>query len=178
MVVLGVDPGFASLGLAAVELLPVGDRVLRCWVVRTEQSSKKRTVRASEDNVRRAQELALALEQAVEAFRPCAIAAETMSWPRNAGAAAKVALGWGVLCAVAHRHCLPLLQASPQDVKRAVCGSKTASKDEVIAAVELRWPDVCLPPQKTLQEHAADACAVVVACLDAPALQMARRLSA
>jgi crossover junction endodeoxyribonuclease RuvC len=178
MIVLGVDPGFASLGLAAVELGVDTCAPLAAWVVRTEPSARKRAVRASEDNVRRCLELATALEAAVTRWRPVALAAETMSWPRNAGAAAKVALGWGVVVAMAHRHGLPLVQASPMDVKRALLGRKTASKEEMIAEVGRRWPDLELPPQATLQEHAADAVAVVLACLDSPALQMARRLSA
>ena len=65
----------------------------------------------------------------------------------------------------------------PQDVKRAVTGSKTASKDDVIAAIEVRFPDVEWPKQTTLWEHAADSVGVVLACLDSPALQMARRLA-
>jgi crossover junction endodeoxyribonuclease RuvC len=177
VIVLGVDPGFASLGLAAVEL--AGDvRPLEAWVVRTEPSSRKRAVRASEDNVRRCVELATALEAAVTRWKPVALAAETMSWPRNAGAAAKVALAWGVLVALAHRHGLPLVQASPPDVKRALLGRKSAAKEEMIAEVERRWPELELPSQVTLQEHAADAVAVVLACLDSPVLVMARRLTA
>lgn len=176
MIVLGVDPGFASMGFAAVAVDPVGDLANAVWVVRTEKSTKKGNVRASEDNVRRAMELSFRLEEAVANWAPLAVAAETMSWPRNAGAAAKVALAWGVLCSVAKRHGLPLVQASPQQVKLAICGSKTASKEEVIAAVRKRWPELELPKQVTLQEHAADAAAVVVACLDSEVLRMARKL--
>lgn len=170
MIILGVDPGFASLGLAAVELTLQTCAPLAAWVVHTEPSARKQAVRASEDNVRRCGELATALEAAVTRWSPVALAAETMSWPRNAGSAAKVALCWGVLVAVAHRHGLPLVQASPQDVKRALLGTKTASKEEMIAEVERRWPGLELSTQATLQEHAADAVAVVVACLDSPVL--------
>jgi crossover junction endodeoxyribonuclease RuvC len=177
-VVLGIDPGFASIGFAAVGLASASERVLRAWVVRTEPSARKRQVRASEDNARRAMEIAAAVEAALGEFAPVALAAETMSWPRNAAAAAKVALAWGVLCAAAHRHRLPLVQASPQEVKRAVCGRKSASKGEVIEALELRYPDIELPDQLTLQEHAADATAVVVACLEADVIRMARRMAA
>jgi crossover junction endodeoxyribonuclease RuvC len=176
--VLGVDPGFAAFGLAAVELVEAGLRPVAAWVERTEPSARKRAVRASEDNVRRAQELAAALERAVARFAPVAVAAETMSWPRDAGAATKVALAWGVLVAAAHRHGLPLVQASPQEVKRALVGRKSAGKAEIVAEIERRWPELELPAQATLQEHAADAVAVVVACQTSEVLQMARRLSA
>jgi Holliday junction resolvasome RuvABC endonuclease subunit len=59
-----------------------------------------------------------------------------------------------------------------------MCGTKTASKDEIAAAVEARFPDVIWPTQSTLQEHVADAVAVVVACLPAEVLRLARRMSA
>ena len=177
MIVLGVDPGFAALGLAAVEIGAGAPQPRAAWVERTEPSPRKRAVRASEDNVRRAQELANALERAIAEWQPVALAAETMSWPRNAGAVAKVALAWGAVCACASRHALPVVQASPQDVKRALVGRKSASKEEVIAEVERRFPELELPEARTLQEHAADATAVVLACLDSPVLGMARQLA-
>jgi Holliday junction resolvasome RuvABC endonuclease subunit len=89
-----------------------------------------------------------------------------------------VALAWGVVVAVAQRHGLPLVQASPQEVKLALVGRKSAPKEEIVAEVERRWPELELPSQVTLQEHAADAVAVVLACLDSPVLEMARGVAA
>lgn len=175
MIVLGVDPGFAALGLAAVDVSPDGEHLVDCWVVTTEPSTRKQAVRDSEDNARRAREITRALQTALDVHRPTVVAAETMSWPRNASSAAKVALAWGALCALLERGGLPLVQASPQDVKRAVCGVKNASKDDVALAVEARFPEVTWPTKATLQEHAADAIAVVVACLDSELVRLARR---
>lgn len=179
MILLGVDPGFAVMGFAAVELHPDKHRdKLTCWVVRTEPSHRKRNVRASEDNVRRTREIAKAVSKAIYEHEPLVLCVETMSWPRNAGSVAKIALAWGALCAVAERHGIAIVQASPQEVKKAVTGSKTASKAEVIQAIEARWPDVVWPEQATLVEHAADAAAVVLATLDSDVVRLARRASA
>lgn len=177
MIVLGIDPGFAALGLAVVEL---GDvvRVPRCWVERTEPSAKKRSVRQSEDLVRRCRELAVALERAIAEWHPAVACAETMSWPRDQKAATRVALAWGVIAAILERHGIPLVQASPQEVKKSLCGRKDASKDDVQVAVEGLVEAVTWPPQKTLIEHAADAIAVVLTCRDSEVLRMARRLVA
>ena len=177
-VVVGVDPGFATFGVSVVQLLPDRERVLDTAVLRTEKAHRKLTVRASEDNARRARELAFALSARLDRYRPVAVCAETMSWPRNASSAAKVALGWGVLCALLDSRRIPLVQASPQDVKKAVTGRKDASKDEVVLAVEARYPEVEWPSQSTLQEHAADAVAVVVACLDSEVIRLLRRSAA
>jgi Holliday junction resolvasome RuvABC endonuclease subunit len=88
-------------------------------------------------------------------------------------------MAWGVLVAVAKRRSLPIVQATPQEVKRAVTGSKTASKVEVQNALELLYPTApAWPTRKALVEHAADALAVVVACLDAPVIGLARRMAA
>jgi len=176
MIVLGCDPGFASLGLATVDIGPTSERLVDCWVVRTEPSAKKRDTRQSEDLARRARELAAHLERAVVAHQPAVVCAETMSWPRDMKAATRVALAWGALCAVLERHGIPLVQASPQEIKKTLCGRKGASKGDIALAVERRFPDVTWPSQATLQEHAADAIAVVLACLQAETVRLARRL--
>jgi crossover junction endodeoxyribonuclease RuvC len=178
VIVLGIDGGFASMGLAAVHIRGDRETLTQAWVVRTELSSRKLGVRSGDDSCRRARELAAAVELAIQTHSPAAIAIESPSWPRSAGVAAKMGIAFGIVFALAEKHRLPLVMASPQEVKKALCGSKTATKDEIILAVESRFPDIVWPKQKTLWEHAADACAVVVACLDSPALQMARRLSA
>lgn len=175
MIVLGIDGGFASLGLSVVDLQPDQERLLDVWVVRTEKSAKKLGVRSGDDTARRARELAHHVELAITSRQPGALALEAPSWPRNAGVAAKIGVAFGVVFALAEKHHLPLVMASPQDVKLAVVGSKTATKDDVIAAVERRFPDVTWPSTRSLWEHAADAVGVVVACLDSDVLRMARR---
>jgi len=176
--IIGVDPGFACLGLARVALLPGGGERVECLeVIRTEASARKREIRATDDNLRRAGELAAALDGWIGPD-VVAICSESQSWPRNAATTAKVGMCWGVIAAVAHRHGLPVLQASPQEIKRAVAGRKTASKGEIMVALECRYDD--LPPwpaQKGLVEHAADALAAVVACLDHPMFLMTRRMA-
>jgi len=174
--VLGIDPGFAALGLALVELEQEGERVRRLEVVTTEPSARKLEVRASDDNLRRTCELAAALEERIGP-EVIALAVEAQSWPRNAGSSVKVALAWGALAAVAQRHGLPVLQASPQEVKRAIAGAKTASKAEVQTALELRYAEMPdWPARRDQVEHAADALAAAVACLDHAVVKLARRM--
>lgn len=183
MIVMGIDPGFAAFGIAKVEVRPARDGgldvlALETRVLRTAPSAKKAAVRSSEDLVRRCGELVLGIEAAVQDWKPLALAGETMSWPRDLRAATRVALAWGVIAAIASRYSLPVVQASPQDVKKALVGSKSASKEEIIGAVLARWPHLELPKQTTLHEHAADAAAVVYACRDSQVITMAARIGA
>jgi crossover junction endodeoxyribonuclease RuvC len=178
VIVLGIDSGLAACGLAAVRLLPAGEQLVEIQVFTSKPSDRKVGVRAADDVARRARELAVVMGLALEQYRPVALAIESPSWPRNAGSAAKMGIAFGVAFGMAERFGLPLVQATPMDVKLAVTGRKTASKDEVILAVETRFPGIEWPRQTTLWEHGADAVGVVLACLNSEPLRMARRLAA
>ncbi len=176
LALLGIDPGFSAIGLARLELRPDGSEVVDdLAVIVTEPSAKRRKVLATEDNVRRLQEIGAALAPWI-ASDVVAICAESQSWPRNAGSSAKVGMSWGTIAELARVARVPILQASPQQVKRALTGRKDASKDEVRAALEARYqvrPE--WPRQKGLVEHAADALACAVVCTGAPEVLAARR---
>jgi len=180
MYLLGIDPGFAAVGYALVELLPVGERVEELGVLLTEKSGKVRAVRASDDNVRRGREIDFGLwSVASSSMRSVvAICAESMSFPRHAGNAAKMAMCWGVIVGISARLGIPIVQASPQEVKKAVVGKKDASKEEVQAALKARYPcpATSVPFTKTRIEHPFDALGAVVACLDSEVVRLARKM--
>jgi len=179
--VLGIDPGFASVGYAVVVLTPTKELVAEVGLLRTEPSAKKRKVLVADDNFRRSQEIARDLRHLVRDHQIQLICAESMSFPRNASSAAKVALCWGVLASLSHQLGLALLQASPQEVKKRVCGKRDASKEEVQEALTLRFPDL---PEKlgsvpaSLREHPYDALASVLPCLDSETVKLARQMCA
>jgi Holliday junction resolvasome RuvABC endonuclease subunit len=179
MIVLGIDPGFASFGTAVVELTPTTERVHRLGVIRTEKSNKKRNCLAADDNIRRAREISDALEVLSDEWDFRAVCAEAMSFPRSSSVAGKMCLAWGVVTAWMQRLDLALVQASPQTVKLAVCGNKQASKDEVQAALVKRYGAevarllVNLPAGQ--HEHPFDALGAVVACLESDVVRMGRR---
>ena len=184
--VLGIDPGFASVGYVVVNIASENLTPVKMGLIETVKSANKRNVRASEDNLERAKEIADALQKLIKDYNIRLICAETMSYPRNSGAAAKMAMCWGVIAALAHQHSIPVTQASPQEVKKAVCGKKDASKEEVQAAVAARFPvvaahdkdgDGILNVAKSKQEHPYDALAVVVACSTSEVFLFARRMA-
>lgn len=180
--VLGLDPGFASFGWA---LLFLGahagdDRVVLGGVIHTEKSAKKRSVRASDDNVRRTRELIAELTALYDEHEPVAFAAESFSPPRNSGTAAKVAFAWGSVTTIAYlSNDVPILQCSPQELKLAVVGAKTASKEEIEAALAARYPEAREHLGAIAQgdrEHVWDAIGSAHACLDTEVVRLARRM--
>lgn len=164
MKVLGIDPGFSSLGWSVWEVTKVDTNPIRCGVIRTEKATRKVQVRASEDNIQRAQHIYDELFSLITINDCKLICTETMSWPRNAGVVAKMGIVWGVIASVASRNGTPIIQASPVDIKKAMTQDAKASKDKMIEWVRMVFPDLQFPEQETLHEHCADAVAAVWAC--------------
>jgi Holliday junction resolvasome RuvABC endonuclease subunit len=170
MIVIGVDPGFAALGLAALDT-DVGPVELH--VIRTQKTRRKNAMMA-DDNVRRIRHLADQMEMFSATYSGI-VCAEAQSWPRSASACAKVGMCWGVIVALSH----DVLQLSPQAIKKHLCGSRSASKDAVRTALEGRYaiPPEMWPQPKSVQEHAADALAAAVTCWEIhPVLRAARKI--
>lgn len=173
--VLGLDPGFANLGWCVVELYPEGKaRALSAGVFRTQKEAKKLNVYASHDDIRRSREIARALAELIDGFNVSAICAESMSFPRNSSAAAKIALSWGVITAHADLHALPIVALSPQAIKLAVARNKAASKEDVAKGVRAQMAGIAVelkhvPASK--QEHPYDAAASVLAARDSDVIR-------
>ena len=122
MKVLGIDTGLANYGFAVVEFItPTEMRLDRVGEVTTKKSSKKANVLAASDNVRRAREIYRALDPVFAEVG--VICMESQSWPRNASAIGKLGLSFCVTAALAERHGLPVIAASPQAIKKASPGA-------------------------------------------------------
>lgn len=176
--VLGTDIGFASFGVAVVELGDAAETVYELDVIRTDKSSKKSNVLATEDNIRRTREICVALRALIRRHNIRAICGEAMSFPRSSSVAGKMCLAWGVVAALTVEFDLPLVQCTPMQLKKAVCGNKSAAKEDVETALLERYGDAVdrlftgLPSQR---EHCFDALGSVVAGLDSEVLRMARK---
>jgi crossover junction endodeoxyribonuclease RuvC len=179
--VLGIDPGFAMCGVGVVQLTAQREHVVGVSVVETKPAGKQSDILTTIDNVRRGRELAGQLNTIIEDVRPIAIAAESMSFPPHASAAAKMAMCWGVLCALSYRYDLPLIQAGPKAIKKAVCGRASASKLDVQQVLSKRYSGAFerftrdYPQSK--HEHGFDAIGAVVACLDSDVIRIARGMA-
>ena len=159
--ILGVDPGVASTGLAAVR--GDGRRTDVVW------SSTVRTPAGLAEPLR-LDALHQAITAAIAAHRPEAVAIERLMWGRNVGSAMGVARASGVLLLAAAQASVPVFEYAPLEVKMAVTGSGTASKADL-----RRFLGMLGVSDVPEQPDAADACAVAICHLTGSALRNATR---
>jgi Holliday junction resolvasome RuvABC endonuclease subunit len=181
MMILGVDPGLAHLGLALY--LPDTTSVWAMTTIRTKPAKDRKHHYKADDNVRRARDLAqgmsgwLSTQMCYRGVpRIKAICAEAQSWPRNAAASAKVGMAWGVIVAWGY-YDIPIYQLSPQKIKKHLCGKNSASKQAVRDALMARYDiaDDMWPSTKKGREDAGDALAAAVACWETHPVLVAAR---
>jgi len=170
MKVIGLDSGLASFGWVVAEYSSANGapRFYRGGVLKTAPS---KDVRKGLDASRRATFLFDALWKEFRSEDEVAcIAVEALAFP-----AGKIL--WSVLSGLGRARGLVdalsvtlgvgIYEATPQELKKAVTGSTSASKEEVIARLVERHPEAgrMLETRPASQrEHLADACAAVIAC--------------
>lgn len=178
LMVLGVDPALTRFGYAVVSIgrRTEDDRLVDLGAIRTERSAKKLRVREMDDSSRRARQIAEGLTALLLKYEPKLICAESLSLPRSAGSAAKVARAWGVLDAMAFAHDeSPILQSTPQEIKMAVCKVVTANKYDIRNALLARFDaNKWLNLPDDVAEHGFDALGAVVAAEASEPMKMLR----
>lgn len=186
---IGLDPGLANFGIAVAELPNLGSgkpRFIELKALRTEPSKDKKKLRKMDDTAERCTYLAEQLNDLVLAHKPIALCVEAIALPYRPGRAPQTsvisALGRvrGLIDMLAVVHQLPVLEESPQRVKKAATGSIGSTKSLVQEALEREYPELreLWPPQRTLHEHAADACGAIHACRGADVILAARAAAA
>ena len=122
MLVLGVDPGTLSTGYGIVQRRGPTLRLIHCGAIRNA---------AGISMPLRLRTIHNALRSVIERFHPDEFAIESAFHGRNAQAALKLGHARGVAILAAVEQELPTTEYSPREVKKAVVGSGTASKEQV-----------------------------------------------
>ena len=147
--VLGVDPGTSAVGLACVA--GDGTRVRLTW------SCTVRT-RPTDPGAGRLQRIYRAIGEAIQAYRPDAVALERLMWGKNIGSAMEVARASGAVMVAAAEAGVQVEEYAPLEVKMAVTGSGNASKEQVRRGLTLLLGQGAVPTEP----NAADAVAVAL----------------
>jgi crossover junction endodeoxyribonuclease RuvC len=161
-VVLGVDPGTASVGIAVVER--GGRRPVVRWATTVRTSSASPLA----DRLRLIYQ---AVSEALRDHEASVVAMERLMWGRNTRSAMEVARASGVIVLAAAHAGVPVEEYAPLEVKMAVTGSGNAPKDQVRRALV----QLLSPEGVPSQPDAADAVAVALCHLQQSGLRRAVR---
>jgi len=162
-VVMGIDPGFASLGVSVIGRPTQGKiQLLHMGMVATQKAKKKERVnlRVTNDDQRRYDEIYDALELLRQRFRPTAVGVEAYHPHVKAASGWKTAVVYGGIMfwsKAVNIYCAPYV---PQDLKRRFCGNQSGSKPEVASAATQLVEGASaayLATNKTDQEHVGDS---------------------
>lgn len=123
MRILGVDPGLTRCGLGVVDA--AGAR--KVSLVHVEAATSP----AGEPTEQRLGRLADAIEAAMDAYEPQAIALERVFAQHNVRTVMGTAQVSGVVMLLARRRGLPVVMYTPSEVKAAVTGDGRAQKAQV-----------------------------------------------
>lgn len=148
MIVMGIDPGLANLGLGLVE----GDarRAQHLYhVCLTTESAWLMP--------RRLQYLHEEVSRLLEQYRPEAVAIEDQILRRQADVAFKVGQAFGVVQLACAQAGVPVHAYGPMQVKKALVGTGRAEKEQIIYMVK-----ATLGIRELFNNHAADALALAL----------------
>ncbi|MDR1470528.1 MAG: crossover junction endodeoxyribonuclease RuvC [Spirochaetaceae bacterium] len=142
--ILGIDPGLASTGWGVIEAAGNRVRHVEHGTIETgaEMPHSKRLA-AIYDGVR----------AVIEKHKPDEAAIETLYFARNVTSALTVSEARGVVLLALEQAGLPVFEARPDDIKKAVVGIGRAEKAQVQEMVKILLALDELPKP----DHAADA---------------------
>ncbi len=123
MIILGIDPGYATTGFGLIQAERGSFHLLQYGTITTppELSFPQRLNMLYEDMVR-----------LLEVTKPEAVAVEELFWGHNITTGIGVSHGRGVILLAIERAGLPLFEYTPMQVKQAVVGYGKAEKRQVM----------------------------------------------
>ncbi len=168
MKIVSIDPSLRNTALVYSELTDGVVKVIDSVTIETEKSKQKQ-VRASSDLIHRCDVLHRHVNKFLEKHSPEIIFVETPSGSQSASGMKN----YGVSCYLIATLTPRAIEVTPTEVKKATVGTKTASKNEMIAWAFEKHPEAPwilrneFPLAK--QEHMADAIAIIYAGMVTPA---------
>ena len=149
MIILGIDPGFATIGFGVLEAERGKQRLIQCGAVTTPAGERlpARLLQISRD-----------LAQLFQMFRPDAMAVEELFFTNNITTGIGVAQARGVILTEAERAGVSIFEYSPSQIKLSVTGYGRADKRQMMEMTKR-----LLNLKKAIKpDDAADAVAVAL----------------
>ena len=149
MVILGIDPGVATIGFGLIRAERGKNTLLQYGVITTPPGIplSERLLQISND-----------MERLIATFRPDEMAVEELFFSKNITTGIAVAHGRGVILLVAEKLGIPVFEYTPMQVKQSVVGYGKAEKKQVMLMTQrlLNMKDIPKP------DDAADALAIAI----------------
>ena len=149
MVILGIDPGVATIGFGLIRAERGKNTLLQYGVITTPPGIplSERLLPISND-----------MEQLIETFRPDEMAVEELFFSKNITTGIAVAHGRGVILLAAEKLGIPVFEYTPMQVKQSVVGYGKAEKKQVMLMTQrlLNMKQIPRP------DDAADALALAI----------------
>ena len=168
-IVMGVDPGFASTGVAVIRVVADAAEIVHAEVIKTEKADKKerRHIRVTNDDARRYNETFSRLVKIVSQFEVSAVGVEayTIGQAPVTSASIKTITVYGGLLGLGAALDLFVAPLLPGDLKRRFCGKQSGSKVAVgdgVAGEVKGFQDLRMSFPKTKREHICDAAGLAI----------------
>jgi len=149
MIILGIDPGVATIGFGVIRAERQKNTLLRYGVITTPAGLplSSRLLQISND-----------MDELIDTFKPDEIAVEELFFSKNITTGIAVAHGRGVILLAAEKKGIPIFEYTPMQVKQAVAGYGGADKRQVMLMTQrlLGMKEVPRP------DDAADALAIAI----------------
>jgi len=149
MRILGIDPGYATIGFGIVEAERGNYHLMQFGTITTspELPFEQRLLTIFQD-----------MNQLIDTVKPDVMAIEELFWGHNVTTGIGVSHGRGVILLSAAQHQLPIFEYTPMQIKLAVVGYGNATKLQVMDMTKrlLKMERVARP------DDAADAIAVAL----------------
>lgn len=149
MIILGFDPGIATIGFGVIESDRVRQRLITYGAIQTK---------AGQDLAVRLAQIYYDSLELIEKFKPDAISIEELFFNTNLKTGISVAHGRGILLLAGQNSGVPLYEYTPLQVKQGVVGYGRADKKQVMEMVKCLLKMDCVPKP----DDAADALAVAI----------------
>ena len=149
MIILGIDPGIATVGFGVISVAGHRQSLVRCGVIRTAAGNRLAA---------RLKQIYDDISELLEVYKPDAIAVEELFFNTNLKTGISVAHGRGVLILAGEVRSIPMFEYTPLQVKQTVAGYGRADKKQVMEMVRrlLSLEDMPRP------DDAADALAIAI----------------
>lgn len=149
MRILGIDPGYATIGFGLLEAQRGNFRLLQYGTITTS---------AELEFAKRLQVIYEDMNRLIDAAAPDVMAIEELFWGHNVTTGIGVSHGRGVILLAAAQQDLPICEYTPMQIKQAVVGYGNATKLQVMDMTKrlLKMERVARP------DDAADAIAVAL----------------